>query len=290
MDLRRLHQFSVVADQGSLHRAARRLGLRQPALSQAIRTLETELQVRLFERSPTGTRLTRAGDAFLGEVRGILAAVDRAVHVAQRIDSGTGAPLRLGISRDLAAVRLVDLLRRFQQGSPQDSLIVQSGANARLLSTLHSGGLDLAFLPAEAADPPTTDVLWWEEVHLALPLTHPLAARDRIELAFLSAHPDLVGSGDPPSAAERALTAACNHAGITLRIIAMAPLNMRLMLAAAGFGVTALPAWSPTLTSAIGLTGRALQPPVRFAVGAVWPASGPTPAAQRFLEHTRLSV
>lgn len=291
MDLRRLHQFSVVAEQGSLHRAARALGLRQPALSQAIRTLEAELRVRLFERGPSGTRLTRAGDAFLGEVRGILASLDRAVRVAQRIDSGVGAPLRLGISPDVAAGRLADTLRRFRQGGPPDSLIVESGAPARLLSTLHAGGLDLALVPAdatEATEPAAADILWREDVHLALPATHPLAERDTIGLPLLAEHPDLVGSGDPPIAAEQALLAACNRAGIALRVVATAvPLEVRLTLAAAGFGLTALPASTPALASATGLIGRPLRPPVQIAVAVVGPASGPTPAAQRFLALAR---
>ncbi|CAO3425593.1 LysR family transcriptional regulator [Azospirillum doebereinerae] len=288
MDLRRLHQFSVVAEQGSLHRAARRLGLRQPTLSQAIRALETELHIRLFERGPAGTRLTRAGDAFLGEVRGILDALDRAVCIAQRVDSGAGMPLRLGISGDVASGRLTDTLCRFRNSCPQDSLIIGGGTNAHLLSTLQAGGLDLALVPAETTDAGAANILWREEVHLALLATHPLAERDTVELPKLAEHPDLIGSGDPPTAAERALLAACDRVRVTLRLVATAPpLDVRLMLVAAGFGMTALPARSPVLTNGTGLIGRPLHPPVRIVVAAVGLASGPTPAAQRFLALAR---
>ncbi|MCG5244278.1 LysR substrate-binding domain-containing protein [Azospirillum doebereinerae] len=90
----------------------------------------------------------------------------------QRMDCGVAAPLRLGISRDIASGRFTDSLRRFRQSGPQDSLIVESGSDARLLSTLHAGGLDLALVPAETTGS-TADILWREDVQLVLPSRFP---------------------------------------------------------------------------------------------------------------------
>lgn len=284
MDLRHLRHFDTLAATGSLHRAARHLGLRQPALSQSIRALEADVGTRLVDRSPSGTRLTPAGRAFLSEVRHILAALDQAMDVARHTTAAEAAPLRLGITSDSATHRLAATMRNFSK-----DVVINDGDVADHRSLLAEGRLDLALLPASAmTDHAHGEALWQEDIHLVLPATHPLAADGAIDIHRLRDLPVILGSGDHASAADHALTSACHAAGVdisaTLRV---RHLEVRLMLVAAGLGVSVLPAGSPVLTGATGIVGRPLTPPLSITVAAAWPKSGLTSAAQRFLDVAR---
>src|SRR5262249_53850442 len=98
MELRHLRYFLAVAEEGHVTRAAERLGMQQPPLSQQIRALERELDVRLFRRRPRGVELTEAGTALLGEVRTILAQVEHAVAATRRTARGEQGRLALGFT------------------------------------------------------------------------------------------------------------------------------------------------------------------------------------------------
>ena len=285
MDIRHLRHFDTLAATGSFHRAARRLGLRQPALSQSIRALEADVGTRLVDRSPSGTRLTPAGSAFLNEARHVLAALDRAIDVARHTAAEKTTPLRLGITRDTASDRLAVILRNV----PQPDIVVSDGCTADHLSLLANGRLDLALLPLSAmTDHAHGEALWQEDIHLVLPATHPLAADDAIDIHRLRDLPVILGSGDHASVADHALISACRDAGIDLpATLRVHHLEVGLMLVSAGLGVSILPAGGPVLTGATGIVGRPLAPPLSITVAAAWPKSGLTSAAQRFLDVAR---
>src|SRR5438874_988258 len=91
MELRHLRYFIAVAEERHITRAAERLGMQQPPLSQQIRALERELDVQLFRRLPRGVELTNAGAALLADARAILSHIDHAFALAKRLSSTGGA-------------------------------------------------------------------------------------------------------------------------------------------------------------------------------------------------------
>src|SRR6476660_9800301 len=96
VDLRHLRQFVVVAEERHITRAAARLGMQQPPLSQQIKALERELDVQLFRRKPRGVELTDAGRAFLDNARNVFAQIERASEQAQRAARGEQGEISLG--------------------------------------------------------------------------------------------------------------------------------------------------------------------------------------------------
>src|SRR5258708_12830951 len=98
MELRHLRYFVAVAEEGHITRAAERLGIQQPPLSQQIRALEAELEVQLFRRKPRGVELTQAGEALFAEAQAILNQVDRAVTAARRTARGEARRIGLGFT------------------------------------------------------------------------------------------------------------------------------------------------------------------------------------------------
>src|SRR5689334_2161313 len=123
MELRHLRYFVAVAEEGHVTRAAGRLGIQQPPLSQQIRALETELDVQLFRRRPRGVELTQAGEALLTEARAVLDRAEHAASAARRAARGESGRLGLGFTSSASFHPLVPrIIREFRAASPLVSL------------------------------------------------------------------------------------------------------------------------------------------------------------------------
>ena len=188
MELRHLRYFVAVAEEGSFLRAAGRLRVAQPALSKQIRDLEREVGVKLFERLPRGTRVTRAGEQFLGNARSALESATRAVTTARRTDSGTG--LKLAHS-DLYVYTpiLLKLLAAFRQASPETAVRVVRVNDVDQQAALREHRIDVAATFVATWPVPGLDALQLADCAVTgvlLPATHPLAAEPRIRLRDLA--------------------------------------------------------------------------------------------------------
>src|SRR5262245_21636729 len=98
MELRHLRYFVTVAEEGHITRAAERLGMHQPPLSQQIKAIERELDVQLFRRKARGVELTEAGQAFLTDARKVLATLDQAVETTRRTARGEQGRMCVGVT------------------------------------------------------------------------------------------------------------------------------------------------------------------------------------------------
>ncbi|MFF7634177.1 LysR substrate-binding domain-containing protein [Kitasatospora sp. NPDC008050] len=179
MELRQLRYFVTVAEELHFGRAAARLLIGQPAVSQQIRRLERELKVELFDRSPRLVRLTSAGEAFLPAARDVLRAEDSALAVAADLAAGRLGVLRIGTVTALGD-RLGLILDAFGRQAPEVRVELVALPVKERLAQLADGRLDAAFV--RGAPPEQTPglrylPLWRDELLAAVPARHPLAER-----------------------------------------------------------------------------------------------------------------
>src|SRR5437588_4480702 len=119
MELRHLRYFVAVAEEGHVTRAAERLGIQQPPLSQQIHALEAELEVQLFRRKPRGVELTQAGEALLAEARTVLQQVEHAVTATRRAARGEAGRIGLGFTSSASFHPSVpQIIRDYREAHP----------------------------------------------------------------------------------------------------------------------------------------------------------------------------
>ncbi|HEY4459193.1 MAG TPA: LysR family transcriptional regulator [Pseudonocardiaceae bacterium] len=182
MELRQLRYFVTVAEELHFGRAAELLHIGQPAVSQQIRRLERELGVELFNRSTRTVALTEAGRLFLPHARDVLAAAARA---RTAIDELRAVVLRLGTSSGLGA-RLETILAEFARRAPHAQLELVSTPTEDRLNRVRSGDLDATLLRGDRAEPELEFLpLWQDELMVALPAQHDIAAREAVDFADL---------------------------------------------------------------------------------------------------------
>jgi DNA-binding transcriptional LysR family regulator len=252
MELRHLRYFVVVAEEGHFTRAAKRLGIKQPPLSQQIRALETELGFDLFRRHPKGADLTEGGVVFLNEARVLLDGVTQASARASRAARGVEGSLSVGFTSSAAAHPLIPrVLRAYRASWPGVALEFREGNAAELTEALAAGKLDVALLRLPVSSPPGVDfvALLDEEMLMVLPRGHAALRSARpgvMPVVSLKAMKDepfiLVRRGGAPGMYAN-LVAACERNGFTPRIaIEVDRMLTNISLVAAGAGVSAVPA------------------------------------------------
>jgi len=180
VDLQRLKYFLAVAEERHITRAAARLGMAQPPLSQQIRVLETELGTKLFDRLPKGVALTAAGEALLEDARSILDAADRAGKRVQRVASGEEGELVGGITTSAALHPLVPhLLRSFHDQNPKISYDLHENNAAEISEAILANRMAFGIIRAPVTWAPelTFVGLSSERLVAALPADHHLPLR-----------------------------------------------------------------------------------------------------------------
>lgn len=181
MELRHVRYFVAVAEELHFGRAARRLHISQPPLSQQIRNLERELGVELFRRTRREVRLTPAGDAFLASARQLVREVELSVDAARRAARGQPGVFTMGYS-PLAEIRILPrLVRKLRARFPEVEVRLQSLSPADQIDALRRDAIDAGLLTLPvAAGRALLRPLLEESVLVALPAAHPLARQRRI--------------------------------------------------------------------------------------------------------------
>ena len=211
MELRQLKYFLTVAEELHFGRAAERLHIVQPAVSQQVRRLERELGVDLFERTTRSVTLTEAGRSFLPHARAVLTATDRATEAIAAFRGER--VLRLGTSEGLGD-RLDRLLGEFARRSPGTQLELTHAPTAQRLSQVRDGELDATVVRGDWPGPGLDFTpLWTDEVLVALPAAHPLAASETVDFASLASLPARLSPPSRNRPLYDLVVASCREAG-----------------------------------------------------------------------------
>ena len=252
MELRHLRYFLAVAEERHMTRAAARLGLQQPPLSQQIRALENELGTRLFTRLPRGVELTPAGEAFQEEAQTVLSAVDRARARARAAALGQRGRISIGLTTSASLHPAVTrTLRAYADSHAAVALDLHASSAAGLTEALLRHDVQVAIIRAAVARP--ADLIFRElareNMLIALPAGHHLIRRtasganapiplralagERLILVRRHAAPGMYGN----------VVSACHKAGFEPLVVAeVEQMLTSITLIAAGVGISLMPA------------------------------------------------
>ncbi len=290
MELRHLRYFLAVAEELHFGRAAERLHIAQPPLSQQIRALESELGARLFARTSRSVRLTPAGEAYLKDVRALFARLDEAGSLARRIHVGEAGEVAVGYMNPVMDAALCQALARFRSVRPEVAVRLRELPSGRQLAELQAGRLDIGFIRlldgVEGPGGPEllhgleTRIVAREPYVLALPEGHPLAVRETVPLALVAAEPLILFPRQDMPQLYDAMLAALRASGAVPRISQeVSGKHAALALVAAGFGVCLVPA-SAQDWQRRGVVLRAVEPGLPVVrMAAAWPKHSANAAA-----------
>jgi DNA-binding transcriptional LysR family regulator len=190
MELRQLRYFLVVADELHFARAAERLHITQPPLTVAVRRLERELGVRLFDRTTRRVTLTAAGQAFRDRIQVAIADIDDAAGDVADVAAGKSGKIRVGFVSSASYTTVPEAIRAFRQHRPRVDLVLHPLTSGEQVEQLLDGNLDLGLI-RDPGDVPglNLELLSTEDLVVVLPETHRLAAAEEVRPKDLEGEP-----------------------------------------------------------------------------------------------------
>lgn len=292
MDLRHLRYFVAVAEELHFSRAAERLHVSPPSLTQSIQGLERELAVRLFVRTKRDVKLTDAGKRFLEEARITLRQAERTELVARRAGRGEIGRVEIGFVSSAACLGLLtDAVPSYRKAFPLVALSMHKMETARQLDQLGEGRLDIGFLrpPSRYPTGVSAIIVAKQPVVVALPNGHKLASAVSIPAAALADEDFIAPTFDTDVGLYRHTAALGEQGRFVPRVVERAPdLFTIVTLVGAGVGIAAV----PQCISQIQIPGviyRPLTRPTYAELAAAFRRDERTPAVKMFIDYLRKS-
>jgi DNA-binding transcriptional LysR family regulator len=290
VDLRYLRYFIAVAEELHFTRAAKRLNMSQPPLSQIINRLEDQLGFKLFERTKRKVLLTEAGAILLEEGRTILARAESAVQHAKRAAHGDIGHLKVAFipwadfTTSFSAV-----FRAFGERHPDVTVDFHSMPAPASLLALAEGRIDLAFLSAPPNPPVgiSHELVLSDSIVVALPEHHPLARKSVAPLKSVAAQPQIAVAHDRIGSYFDLIETLYHRSGINIRArhVIDHP-QTTLTLVAAGVGVALVPA-SYANVPRRGVVYRPIRPTIEVKLIVAWKSETSAAVTRRFLDVLR---
>ncbi len=286
MELRHLRYFLCLAEELHFGRAAKKLHIAQPPLSQQIRQLEEELGLQLFERTKRRVQLTAAGAVFANAMQAVMSQIEQGVQAAQQASRGELGQLVIGFVGSSAYNVLPSILQTFRARFPQVNLTLHELTTAQQQQWFKTGQIDVGL-----ARPPILDdaiecrVLLRESLVVALPETHPLAKRRKVSQSELAKESFILFPRQASPGLYDHIIGLCQQAGFSPHVTQEAiQMQTSVSLAAAGMGIAIVPESLQNLRRT-GVIYRPFKEPTPQAeIGAVWRKDGVSPVLQRFLD------
>lgn len=283
MDLRHLRTFVAVAEQGTVSKAAIRLGIAQPALSRQIKDLEVELSVKLFDRIRRRLVLTGEGEQLLGHCRGILVAVGSLTEQAELLRRPDAGVLKVAATPQTIDGVLSVFLARYAKRRPKVQIKLTEAVGASLIAMLERGEVQIAISTAGAIQTSnhSFETIWLPSLEFvaAFNRAHKLADDTTMDVRSLASYPLLLL--DSSFAVRAAFDAACRVAEFKPNIAfeSRTPHTL-LALAEAGHGVAIVPSVMPTHRYDLQIVRLAYrQKPLREAYAIAWDKRRALPAS-----------
>jgi DNA-binding transcriptional LysR family regulator len=295
MELRHLRYFIVLAEELNFSRAAERLHIAQPPLSQQIRSLEDELGLQLFDRKTRPLQLTPAGQVFLEQARQVFIQVEQAIVSAQRANLGEIGRLTVGINTSIANSLLPNILQTFRSRFPDVELVLYEQASYQQIQELYKLKIDVGFVNLhhlrnidENDDTLSFMSILQEPFVIVLPESHPLAGQTQVSLAELADELFILPSPQLPSGLYCQIVSLCQRVGFSPKVRQQATwMSTVLSLVAGGVGISLLPANAQNLQRT-GVVFKVIQEqsPI-FQMAMVWRRNDPSVILHNFLEVVR---
>ncbi len=285
VEIRQLRYFITVAEELNFARAAKRLAMAQPPLSQAIRNLETELGVELFDRTRRPIALTRAGRALLAEALPIIDQIAYVVEATRRAGASKGGHLEIGAVSAAQLGVLPRLLSVFHTAYPDVQLGIDDITSSRQLRAIREGRIDIGFIHSPAYDPMLeTRIVHREGLSLILPARHRLSSLPSIELSELGSETFIMFDRAESPALYDQITGLCRAAGFRPRIRQhVNRFTAIISLVAVGVGVAVVPASIKRMATS-GVVLPSIDNPMAFCeIHACWRASETSPEVRNLL-------
>lgn len=297
MELRHLRYFVAVAEELNFSRAAGRIYLSQPALSQQIRKLEEDLGVTLFNRTKRKVELTEAGEVLLDGARRSLVQIEQSVRAAQEAGGVRISRLKVGFPEYVNHTPVVDIFQAFQKLHPYIELeeheMFTLQQTLQQTDDLCAGRLDVGFLlaPVENEALETEQVLRIEVV-AAIPEDHPLASQQTVSMPQLAGERLILFSRRFHPRSYDYIIGCCAEAGFSPKVVQRhepqlysGPTTYRMVASGAGIGIVALPLSGNRTSGVVFRTLTDPHPVLNLAIA--WRKNDPSANLRTFLEVTR---
>lgn len=245
MDYRQLQAFTVLAEELHFGRAAQRLHITQPALTQQIKSFENALELRLFTRDRRNVALTAEGQFLLTEARMILSHCDKFRENARSLRQGRKGQLKIGyVGSAIFDPALSVLIGNYRQRKPEADLLIEEHNVNDLITGLLSETVDLAFIRSPGAQYDELESLdiATRPLVAVVPRHHPLASRRAIPLAALAEETFFIQQDPCGVGLGWSAISACRQAGFTPRKIQYSrDVSTAIGQVSMGMGVTLVP-------------------------------------------------
>jgi DNA-binding transcriptional LysR family regulator len=260
MDLRQMRYFIMVAEELSFSRAAERLKMSQPPLSQEIRKLEEELGVQLFHRTKRVVELSDAGKIFLEEARCTLLQVDRTIKMTQLTYEGKIGLLKIGFVDSTEIV--IDILKKFRERFPNIHLVLREMTTEQQLKALHEKQIQIGFFRSKQSNKVLNSEICSEEsLRLVLHENHPLASLSEISIQSLIDEPFILFPRRFGSSFYDLIISCFQYYGVNLNVVQEAVQMQTIVnLVATGMGVSVVPSSVESLKRT-GVVYKKIQEP-----------------------------
>ena len=292
MEIRHLRYFLAVAEELNFSRAAEKLNIAQPPLSQQIRQLEAELGAHLIHRETRPVTLTEAGRFFCDRAKNLVFQFDQLRLDTQKLGRAEEGSLSIGFVGSATCEVLPKVLKHFRSDYPGIELTLLEMAALEQKQALIDRRINVGFMRPSVEDAIIkTEPLLDEAIILACPTEHPFSSKDSVALSKLAGEPVISFPRVPEPSFGAYLTDLCRKAGFEPKIVQeTGEVNTALSLVAGGIGISLMPASIKAITRA-GVVYVPLKKPVPTTViNVAYRRDDTSPALKAFLAIMRMAL